>query len=47
LNSIKIELSTIDKDVDSGVVLESTLLRRMELQRKLYDLNRLNANDSF
>ncbi|GJV47243.1 RNA-directed DNA polymerase, eukaryota [Tanacetum coccineum] len=47
LNSIKIELSTIDKDVDSGVVSESTLLRRMELQRKLYDLNQLNANDSF
>nr|GEV15709.1 RNA-directed DNA polymerase, eukaryota [Tanacetum cinerariifolium] len=32
LNSIKFELSAIDKEVDSGVVSESTLLRRMDLQ---------------
>ncbi|GJS32565.1 RNA-directed DNA polymerase, eukaryota [Tanacetum coccineum] len=37
----------VDVKLEGGVVSESTLLRRMELQCKLYDLNQLNANDSF
>nr|GEX09150.1 RNA-directed DNA polymerase, eukaryota [Tanacetum cinerariifolium] len=47
LIAIKEELCTIDKEVDGGVVFDSILLRRMELQHKLHDFNQLAANDSF
>nr|GEW51096.1 RNA-directed DNA polymerase, eukaryota [Tanacetum cinerariifolium] len=47
LITIKEELCAIDNEVDGGVVSDSILLRRMELQRKLYDFNQLAANDSF
>nr|GEX03201.1 putative RNA-directed DNA polymerase, eukaryota, reverse transcriptase zinc-binding domain protein [Tanacetum cinerariifolium] len=46
LIAIKNELCVIDKKVDGGVVSDSSLLRRMELQRKLYDFNQLAAIDS-
>ncbi|GJU99099.1 RNA-directed DNA polymerase, eukaryota [Tanacetum coccineum] len=47
LNAIKSELCAIDKEVDCGVFSDSSLLRRMELQRKLHEFNQLEAIDSF
>nr|GEZ56196.1 RNA-directed DNA polymerase, eukaryota, reverse transcriptase zinc-binding domain protein [Tanacetum cinerariifolium] len=46
-NSIKNELSDIDKEVDRGVVYDINLFRRLELQRKLHDINQMEAKDSF
>ncbi|GJS89128.1 RNA-directed DNA polymerase, eukaryota [Tanacetum coccineum] len=46
-NSIKNELSDIDKEVDRGVVSDINLFRRLELQRKLHDINQMEAKDSF
>nr|GEZ35661.1 RNA-directed DNA polymerase, eukaryota [Tanacetum cinerariifolium] len=46
-NSIKNELSDIDKEVDNGVVFDTNLFRRLELQRKLHDINQMEAKDSF
>nr|GEW39882.1 RNA-directed DNA polymerase, eukaryota [Tanacetum cinerariifolium] len=45
-NSIKNELSDIDKEVDRGVVSDTNLFRRLELQRKLHDINQMEAKDS-
>ncbi|GJR30073.1 RNA-directed DNA polymerase, eukaryota [Tanacetum coccineum] len=47
INSIKNELSVIDKEVDRGVVSDSSLFRRLKLQRKLHDINQMEAKDSF
>ncbi|GKE93119.1 hypothetical protein Tco_1574214 [Tanacetum coccineum] len=47
INSIKNELSVIDKEVDRGVVSHSSLFRRLELQRKLHDITQMEAKDSF
>nr|GEY15258.1 zinc finger, CCHC-type [Tanacetum cinerariifolium] len=46
-NSIKNELSDIDKEVDRGVVSDTNLFRHLELQRKLHDINQMEAKDSF
>nr|GFA31247.1 RNA-directed DNA polymerase, eukaryota [Tanacetum cinerariifolium] len=46
-NSIKNELSDIDKEVDRGVVYDTNLFRHLELQRKLHDINQMEAKDSF
>nr|GEV69459.1 RNA-directed DNA polymerase, eukaryota, reverse transcriptase zinc-binding domain protein [Tanacetum cinerariifolium] len=46
-NSIQNELSDIDKEVDRRVVSDTKLFRRLELQRKLYDINQMEAKDSF
>ncbi|GJX36859.1 putative RNA-directed DNA polymerase, eukaryota, reverse transcriptase zinc-binding domain protein [Tanacetum coccineum] len=46
-NSIKNELSDIDKDLDRGAVSDTHLFRRLELQRKLHDINQMEAKDSF
>nr|GEW45419.1 RNA-directed DNA polymerase, eukaryota [Tanacetum cinerariifolium] len=46
-NSIKNELSDIDKEVDREVVSDTNLFRRLELQRKLHDINQMKAKDSF
>nr|GEW01855.1 zinc finger, CCHC-type [Tanacetum cinerariifolium] len=46
-NSIKNVLSDIDKEVDRGVVSDTNLFRRLELQRKLHDINQMKAKDSF
>nr|GEU34606.1 RNA-directed DNA polymerase, eukaryota [Tanacetum cinerariifolium] len=45
--SIKNELSDIDKEVDRGVVSDTNLFRHLELQRKLHDINHMEAKDSF
>ena len=47
LNSIKNELSAIDKEVDCGAVSDSSLFRRMELQGKLHEIIQMDAKDSF
>nr|GFC25100.1 RNA-directed DNA polymerase, eukaryota [Tanacetum cinerariifolium] len=46
-NSIKNELSDIDREVDRGVVSDTNLFRRLELQCKLHDINQMEAKDSF
>nr|GEU93940.1 RNA-directed DNA polymerase, eukaryota [Tanacetum cinerariifolium] len=46
-NSIKNELSDIDKEVDRWVVSDTNLFRRLELQRKLHDINQMEAKNSF
>nr|GEW98201.1 RNA-directed DNA polymerase, eukaryota [Tanacetum cinerariifolium] len=46
-NSIKNELSDIDKEVDRRVVSDTNLFRRLELQCKLHDINQMEAKDSF
>nr|GFB20996.1 RNA-directed DNA polymerase, eukaryota [Tanacetum cinerariifolium] len=46
-NSIKNELSDIDKEVNRGVVSDTNLFRRLELQRKLHDINQMEVKDSF
>ncbi|GJR97624.1 RNA-directed DNA polymerase, eukaryota [Tanacetum coccineum] len=46
-NSIKNKLSDIDKDLDRGAVSDTHLFRRLELQRKLRDINQMEAKDSF
>nr|GFC60727.1 RNA-directed DNA polymerase, eukaryota [Tanacetum cinerariifolium] len=46
-SSIKNELSDIDKEVDRGVVSDTNIFRRLELQRKLHDINQMEAKDSF
>nr|GEW39691.1 RNA-directed DNA polymerase, eukaryota [Tanacetum cinerariifolium] len=46
-NSIKNELSDIDTEVDRRVVSDTTLFRRLELQRKLHVINQMEAKDSF
>ncbi|GJW82553.1 RNA-directed DNA polymerase, eukaryota [Tanacetum coccineum] len=45
-SSLKKELSIIDKDLDSGNVSDSILLRRTELMSKLFDINQLENRDS-
>ncbi|GJS33367.1 RNA-directed DNA polymerase, eukaryota [Tanacetum coccineum] len=45
-NSIKNELSDIDKLLDRGDVSDTNLLRRLELHRKLHDINQMEAKDS-
>ncbi|GKD40295.1 RNA-directed DNA polymerase, eukaryota [Tanacetum coccineum] len=45
-SSLKKELSIIDKDLDSGNVSDSVLLRRTELMSKLFDINQLENRDS-
>nr|GEX95851.1 retrovirus-related Pol polyprotein from transposon TNT 1-94 [Tanacetum cinerariifolium] len=46
-NSIKNVLSDIHKEVDRGVVSDTNFFRRLELQRKLHDINQMEAKDSF
>nr|GEU31653.1 RNA-directed DNA polymerase, eukaryota [Tanacetum cinerariifolium] len=46
-NSIKNELSDIDKEVDREVVFDTNLFRRLELQHNLHDINQVEAKDSF
>nr|GEZ37625.1 RNA-directed DNA polymerase, eukaryota [Tanacetum cinerariifolium] len=46
-SSIKNELSDIDKEFDRRVVSDNNLFRHLELQRKLHDINQMEAKDSF
>ncbi|GJX38682.1 hypothetical protein Tco_0251985, partial [Tanacetum coccineum] len=45
-SSIKNELSSIDKDLDRGIVSDAALLKRLELMRQLQDINQMEARDS-
>ncbi|GJS93113.1 RNA-directed DNA polymerase, eukaryota [Tanacetum coccineum] len=45
--SIKNELHDIDKELDNGVVSDSSLLRRLELNRQLSDIKVSEAKDFF
>ncbi|GJU26766.1 zinc finger, CCHC-type containing protein [Tanacetum coccineum] len=40
------ELGVIDKDLDSGLVLETNILRRLELKRKLLNINDMESKDN-
>ncbi|GKC08255.1 hypothetical protein Tco_0999865 [Tanacetum coccineum] len=46
-NVIINELKVIDKELDQGVVSDVNLLRRLELNRHLHDINVKEASDSF
>nr|GEY71438.1 RNA-directed DNA polymerase, eukaryota [Tanacetum cinerariifolium] len=45
INSIKEDLTDIDKNLDSGNVSDEILLKRMELTRQLHDINQMEARD--
>nr|GEY47481.1 RNA-directed DNA polymerase, eukaryota [Tanacetum cinerariifolium] len=45
INSIKEDLVDIDKNLDSENVSDEILLKRMELTRKLHDINQMEAMD--
>nr|GFC64630.1 RNA-directed DNA polymerase, eukaryota [Tanacetum cinerariifolium] len=45
INSIKEDLIDIDKNLDSENVSDEILLKRMELTRKLHDINQMEARD--
>ncbi|GJS79063.1 RNA-directed DNA polymerase, eukaryota [Tanacetum coccineum] len=44
--SIRNELCDIDKELDRGAVSDANLLRRLELNRQLHDINLMEAKDS-
>ncbi|GKF09475.1 RNA-directed DNA polymerase, eukaryota, partial [Tanacetum coccineum] len=44
--SIRNELCDIDKELDRGAVSDANLLRRLELNRRLHDINLMEAKDS-
>nr|GFA93888.1 RNA-directed DNA polymerase, eukaryota [Tanacetum cinerariifolium] len=45
INSIKEDLTDIDKNLDSRNVSDEILLKRMELTRQLHDINQMEARD--
>nr|GEY71858.1 RNA-directed DNA polymerase, eukaryota [Tanacetum cinerariifolium] len=45
INSIKEDLIDIDKKLDGGNISNEILLKRMELTRKLHDINQMEARD--